>query len=309
MKILGFNIGKKKKKTKQIDSFNDLKKYASGQVRIKVYMSFGGGVPTLKDDFVAQEQRDGFGGLVFTNEEREFSEDVDFQKDDIYRQLEIMLKIQDLTKAEKIDKLDKAIKTQKKRLSILDKHVKLNALFNYVDEKVRLSDLEVLREHIANINDRKGAFYTIENGMRVYSFFKKDGNFYPIFNGSDEHSRDPDMVRKSKIYNALDLEFKQEFGERFTSKRATQVLAMFGILTIVAFGICVYLGVVLMGKSQELDLRAQNSALACIDTVNKMQNNIATFYDNELVKKALNNTQVIEIQEAQREVQQLNYTT
>ena len=282
-------IGKKKEdsddQAKKVveNKKEDLTQVATGNVKIKVFMTFGGSVNTLKDEFEAKEIRDGAGGLVFFNEDKQFIEDVDFEKNDVFANLKVMLEIKEKNHSEQLNILDKKIIKQKKIIAYLLKHEKLNAVYNFCDEELKLRDLQILRGHIANIDEKQGSFYTLENGMRTFSFLKKDGFFYPIWHGVDHFSTYPDYIRKKKIHTAEAKIFEKEWHNKL--KRALEPMTLIAVLIIlvVLSGLLIWGVIKVMDKSSEMDNQINNQALKCTEYTSALNIQIASLFKNKCI--------------------------
>ena len=84
-------FGKKKKDGKGVKEERDIEQVSSSKIKIKVFKAMGGMIRIKKNEYNATEQRDGFGELVSINEDAKHNEDVDFQMDSIYREMQILL--------------------------------------------------------------------------------------------------------------------------------------------------------------------------------------------------------------------------
>ena len=107
--------------------------------------------------------------------------------DDVYREMQIILEFKNKSKADKLDILQKKIDKQDKLLRYLEAYPQLNAMYNYCDEDLKSRDYKILKNYIKN-HDGEGAYFAIEEGLRVYSFMACDGYLAPIWHGIDRYT-------------------------------------------------------------------------------------------------------------------------
>jgi len=311
MKFLGFGKKKDKKKDakkeenkpKTVEQKKDnLSGVSGGEVNIKVFMTFGGSVNTLKDQFTAVETRDGAGGLLFYNQDKMFVEDVDFEKDDVFRELKIILEIKEKTPKEQLKILDKKIDRQKKIIAYLMKHDKLNAVYNFADEDLKLRDLQVLRSHIDNIDEKQGSFYTLEGGKRTFSFLKKDGFFYPIWHGVSHYSTYPDYIRKRKIHTAETEIFKTEWGNKLKRILPIATIITLAILLVILILGNLYVGTVLLGKNADMDKQLHGQAFKCAEYTSAMNMQIGALFSNKCIDMLMDEENMTRIEIADKYV-------
>jgi len=278
-----FGFGKKKKKEVKgglvpVSTENTLKRLATGKIKISVYRTIGGNTPVKVGDFFAQEKRDEYNNLVAVNEDELFNEDIDFSVDDVYRNLTALLNLDNLTKDEKIATLKKKIKEQEVKLKILDKFPRLNAVFNYCDEQLKKDDYELLLQHVSQI-DTQGSFYTIENGVRVFSYHSVEGLFIPVWHGLATHTQYPDHTRKKKINIQEEYTFLKEI-KAFNEKQfLANVLTFASIIVVILLcigGFGAYKGWQYSHQEQDKVNSATLSCTAettqCYDNINKILN-------------------------------------
>jgi len=259
-------------------------------------------VNTLKDEFEATEKKDGAGGLLFFNESRQFVEDVDFEKDDVFRELKIILEIKEKDRNQQLEILDQKITRQKKILTFLMKHDKLNAVYNYADQDLKLRDLQILRNHIANIKEKQGSFYTLEGGKRTFSFLKKDGFFYPIWNGVDHYSTYPDYIRKRKIHTAESEIFKSEFGDKLKKMIPPATLIVFGIIFTILILAEIFAGVILLDKIKSTDDKLHGQATMCAEYTSALNMQIGTLFNNKCIDMLMEEQNLTRIEIADKYV-------
>jgi len=201
----------KKDKIKTEDDYDNqnLKKLSENKILIKVYKDFGSNTSFLKAKFFAEEKRDQYNNLVSINKDEGYNEDVDFAIDDVYDKMNIILDFKNKPKDQRIALLEKKIAKQNKLVKLLDKWVELNAVYNYADENLKLKDYELLKNYTEK-HDGSGSYFTIEDGLRVYSFESVDGFLVPVWRGVDTFSQYPDHTRKKKITVQEDTMHKRE---------------------------------------------------------------------------------------------------
>jgi hypothetical protein len=286
------HVGLFRKKKKE--NTEDVSGISSQDITIKIFRDLGSNVNTCVGEFNALEKRDSFGGMVIENAKINFLEDVDFEKEEIFDELNILLRIRNKNKKESLDILSKKIVEQKKKIKYLEKFVELNAVFNYPDEQLLLRHLTVLYNHIQNIPNERGSFFTFEKGRRVYSFVKQNGQYHPIWHNVANYTTYPDYTRKHKIANLETEIFKTEFGEFLRKYAAHGSLAMMAIiLCILILGVG-WAGLQVMDKSKALDVAAQKSSLECVNQYNEINKQIGQLIENEvlgpLIKLSANET-------------------
>jgi hypothetical protein len=252
-------VGLFRKKKKE--NTEDVSGISSQDITIKIFRDLGSNVNTCVGEFNALEKRDSFGGMVIENAKINFLEDVDFEKEEIFDELNILLRIRNKNKKESLDILSKKIVEQKKKIKYLEKFVELNAVFNYPDEQLLLRHLTVLYNHIQNIPNE----------------------YHPIWHNVANYTTYPDYTRKHKIANLETEIFKTEFGEFLRKYAAHGSLAMMAIiLCILILGVG-WAGLQVMDKSKALDVAAQKSSLECVNQYNEINKQIGQLIENEVL--------------------------
>lgn len=261
---------------------------SSQNIKIKIYRDLGSNVNTCVGEFDAIEKRDSFGGMVIENSNINFLEDVDFEVEDIFDELNILLKIRNKNNDESAEILSTKIILQKRKIKYLEKFVELNALFNYPDEQTLLRNLTVLHNHVKNISSDRGSFFTFEGGKRLYSFVKQNGQYHPIWHNVDTYTTYPDYTRKHKIANIETEIFKSEFGEFLKKYAAHGSLALMAIILGVLILATGWAAFEVMDKSRSLDATAQKSSLECVNQYSAMNIQIAKLMQNEILGPLIN---------------------
>lgn len=260
---------------------------SSGLILIRVFKDFGSGVPILKAQYAAEEKRDEYNNLVAVNEQFGHNEDMDFSLDDVYREMNSVLKLGNLSRQEKLDKLDSQIEHQDKILKYLNKHIKLNSIFNYADEEIKQRDYKLLRNHIAHNVGEKGSFFTIENGARVYSYVSVDGFLVPIWHGEDNYSQYPDHTRKKKINVQEEKLIKEELAQMKKENLQMKAITLIILVNIVIF-LVLSLGVYkVWDYKTNIDSRANEVSLMCAENIAKVTGTVNDLLQNTLVKETI----------------------
>lgn len=281
--VLMFPFNKKKKESK-----SEFSGISSQEIIIKIFRDLGSNVPTCVGQWDAIETRDSFGGMVIENKKINFLEDVDFNKKEIFEELNILLKIKNKNKQESLKILEQKIITQKKKIKYLERFIELNAIFNYPDEQGLLRNLTVLYNNINNITNDRGSFFTLENGKRCYSFVKQNGQYHPIWYSVDNYTTYPDYTRKHKIANNETEIFKSEWAEflrKYSTHGSIALMAIILAILIIAVG---WGGFKVMEKSRTLDSIAQTSSMECVNQYNEINKQIGQIMENEIIAPLLN---------------------
>lgn len=256
MKIPFIRKKEKKKNNSHIEEIS------SNIIIVRVYKDFGSNTQILKAEYNAIEKRDSFNNLVSINEKFSHNQDTDFSIDDVYREMQIILEFKNKTKKEKLDLLQKKIEKQDRIIAYLSKYPKLNAIYNYCDEDLKSRDYKILKNHIDN-HEGEGAYFTIEKGLRVYSFLACEGYLVPIWHGIDRYTQYPDHTRKLKITVQEDMRMRQEIAEYNKNKMVGNVLTWALIITVILFMINIYAGYKIYEKHSQLDEKIYESAYRC----------------------------------------------
>ena len=275
----------RKKKADQKESMSGL---TAQDIIIKIFRDLGSNVPSCVGEFNALEKRDSFGGMVIENSKINFLEDVDFEKEEIFDELNILLKIRNKDMKQSLDILEKKKKKQKKKIKYIERFVELNALFNYPDEQNQLRHLTVLYNHIKNIPNDRGSFFTFEKGKRCYSFVKQNGQYHPIWHNVNNYTTYPDYTRKHKIANNETEIFKSEFGEFLRKYAQHGSLALMAIILAVLIIAVSWGGFKVMDKSRNLDAIAQQSSFECINQYSAINTQITKLIQNEILGPLIN---------------------
>jgi hypothetical protein len=275
-------MAKKDKKKNQ----DNLSRLHTGKIKINVYRTIGGNTPVLMGEFFAQETRDEYNNLVAINNDALFNEDIDFNVDDVYVNMNVLLNLESMTKSDKIKVLSRKISEQDLLLKCLEAYPKLNCVFNYCDEKLKREDYTLLREHLEKL-DEDGSFYTIEQGVRVFSYHSCDSMFIPVWHGMTLHTQYPDHTRKKKINIQEEYTFLKEIKafnkEKFASNVLVFASVIVGLLLIIA-SVGAYKG---WQYSHETQDAVNQNALACGQEQTACFNNINKILENSIIKEVL----------------------
>lgn len=256
---------------------------SSSEIHVKVFKPLGGEIRVLKNEYSAREQRDEFGELVSINEGTDHKEDVDFQMDSIYNEMQVLLNLRTKNKEEKKKLLEKKIKKQERLIFFLDKVPELNAIYNYQDEWGKLRDYRVLKNYL-NLDDR-GSYFYVENGLRTYEFDSIDGFLIPRWHGNDTYSSYPDHTRTKKIKIQADLKFKQELaGYKLDSRLISWGFILLGIaiglLCLVALG-----GYQVYMKSQDLSEPYNEASQMCLEATANLNREYSGIINDAIILK------------------------
>lgn len=234
-------IFKKKKKKEKEDQT-----VSKSSIKIRVFMRFGAEIRQKRAEYMAIEKRDGYNNLVAINETYMHNEDVDFSQEEVYSSMNITLGIDGLDKDKTLKEIDKRIDKHKKRVNAIEKHPELNVLANIWDERRKLREFKIFRNYVQN-RSKDGAYFTIDNGVRVYDFESIDGFLIPIWHGADNLSDYPDFTRKKKITMQETANLENYLSNKGTQKIMQNTLLFVLIASIVVFTICCILAYKLYG--------------------------------------------------------------
>jgi len=259
---------KKDKKAKKIEE-EQLKKISSNKILIRVFKDFGSNTAILKAEYEAEERRDAYNNLVAINKQFLHDEDTDFTIDDVYHDMQVLLEFKNKDKESKIKMLKEKIKFQEQLIKYLDQFPELNAVYNYADENLKLHDYRLLMEYTTHITG-EGAYFTIEKGMRVYSFDSVDGFLVPIWRGVATHSQYPDHTRKKKIVIQEDIILKQELQKYNVNKKLGNLL-IWGIIAItILFALNLWGGLKLLEMHQTMDKELHGASFQCAEYTSRL---------------------------------------
>lgn len=296
-KLKLFGNKKSKKKDKKDSNSGELKKnpkemysISSDMVKIKVYSTFGGNVNQLKVEFTAKEKTNESGGIVFENEKFKFIKDIDFNESDVYKNIQLLLDLNTKTHEKKIEILEEKIKYQEKLVGYLNKFRKLNAIRNYADEKLKLDDYQVLLDHIKK-NGNDGAFFTIEEGMRVYYFAKEDGAYIPLWWSKNTNSQNPNNVTNNRTFIVENKIFDEEMSERMKQRIQLNSLITLVVVFVILISVELFAGMVLVEKFKEADMIVHGDAMKCAEETARTNQNMVNFINTECVDKLIDDRQ------------------
>lgn len=253
-------FGKKKKKAKE----EGLQKTSSNKILVKVYKDFGSDTQFLKASYEAEERRDIYNNLISINKEWRHEEDTDFAMDDVYRSMTIILQFRNFDKSKRVAILQEKIQYQERLVNYLGKYVSLNAEFNLPEEDLKLRDLRIMKKYVA-YHDEKGSYFTIEGGVRVYSFNSQDGFLIPVWHGVDTYSQYPDHTRKLKIHIQEDQRMKNELAMFNRDKMIGNILVVGLIFNIILFGILIAAGIKLWDLRNNFDQQIHELSFKCVE--------------------------------------------
>lgn len=264
------HTGKKNKKAADKKGANqNISGISGNSILIKVYKDFGSNTEILKAEYEAVETRDSFNNLISINPDFSHNQDTDFSIDDVYREMQIILEFKNKSREEKLKLLQEKIKKQDKILRYLEKYPQLNAMFNYCDENLKSRDYKILKKHITN-HVGQGAYFTIENGVRVYSFMACEGYLAPIWHGIDSYTQYPDHTRKLKITVTEDMRMREEIRTYNKEQKVASLITWGLIITIVLFGINVWWAVHIYKANATMEEKLHASAFKCAELTSQL---------------------------------------
>lgn len=272
---------KAKKKIKKAK--DQLENISSNKILIRVFKDFGSNTAILKAEYEAVERRDVYNNLVSINKEYLHDEETDFTIDDVYHEIQIILDLKNKPRVEKLKILDERIKYQDQLIKYLDKFPILNSVYNYCDEQLKLHDYKLLRENTENI-EGEGAYFSIEKGMRVYSFDSVDGFLVPIWRGVSKHTQYPDHTRKKKIIIQEDIILQQEL-QKYNINRKIGNLMLWGmIVTTILFGLNLWGGFKILEMNQDMEDKLHGQAFQCVENTAALNNLITTAIATKVIE-------------------------
>lgn len=235
---------------------------SKGNIKIKVYMRFGAEIRQKRAEYMATEKRDNYNNLVAINESMGHNEDLDFGQEDVYTAMNITLGVSGKDKVEAIRIIDQQSGKFKKRIRAIEKHPELNKYANIWDEKRKLRELEIYAKYLANRSDH-GAYFKIEDGIRLYEYESIDGFLIPIWHGADNLSDYPDFTRKKKITMQETANINAYFDSKGSKKMMINALIVVLLITSALFCANMYWTFKVMEKNGEIDDRNVESAEIC----------------------------------------------
>jgi len=273
----------KKKEKKEKEEKRQLRDISSNKILIRVFKDFGSNTAILKAEYEAEERRDAYNNLISVNKQFLHDEDTDFSIDDVYHEMQVLLEFKNKETKEKITIMEEKIVFQEKLIQLLEKFPPLNAIYNYADENLKLQDYRLLKEYTENI-EGQGAYFTIEKGMRVYSFDSVDGFLVPIWRGVAKHTQYPDHTRKKKIVIQEDIILQQELQKYNINKKLGNLL-IWGIIAItILFALNLWGGLKLLEMNQDINDKINAPAEQCVDATIKMAEIFSDALEKGMIK-------------------------
>lgn len=206
----------KKNKKKDARNVNENK------VRIEVFRRLGGAVPYSIAKFEATQMRDDDNNLTLVEMNANFKDDVDIIQHKLMKDLSERLELHKLDHDERIELVKERILKQQdfiasikegyiiKKIKREDKIEEVKVKVNHIDEECKLTEYEVLLDHLKN--NGEGSYETIDaDGMKKIYYLYKEGVFIPYKWIKEKTSLYPDITTRRKLYkenqNAIDLDF------------------------------------------------------------------------------------------------------
>jgi len=286
-------------KKKKVEKINNI---SQGKIKVRVYMRFGAEVRQRRAEYFATEKRDGYNNLVALsdNEEIGHNEDVDFTQENVYSAMKTTLGISNLQKDEALEKLEEEIARYNKRIKAINKHPELNKFANIWDEKRRLRELEIYKKYTENRSEN-GAYFKLEESLRVYEYESLGGFLIPIWHGVDNMVDYPDFTNKKKITMQETANIHKFFDSKGVKKMLISSVMMLLIINALLFCVLTYSGFKLWDKSATLDdqinacaIQSAKTTLETVEVFNQMMRN--PFIQAELENKNAETNQSIQSQ-------------
>jgi hypothetical protein len=168
----------------------------------------------------------------------------------------------------------------------LTRFVKLNSIKNHADESLRLHDYEVLKDHIEK-NGEVGAFYTVEEGIKTYSFVKENGEYVPFWINTNQKCQSPNNVTNNRTFlmenKIFDLEMSERIKQRVQISSITILAVVFVVLIVATFALAGFL----INKNNDMNDKIHGSSLQCAEETAKTNQNMVNFINNECVEKLI----------------------
>jgi len=283
-----FNKKKKNDKSKEnvgTGTLNEgaLSRISVGKVKIEVFKNMGSNVPIKMAEYYAEERRDEYNNLVAINEDTYHNEDIDFTIDDVYREMNLVLSLGDKPLADKEKIIVEKIKRQDLILKALDKYPRLNAIFNYQDEELKRDDYKLFLEYLSKL-DPLGSYFTIEGGVRVYTYHSIEGFLVPVWHGITTHSQYPDHTRKKKINMQEEYTFLKEMKAFNKEKFSANVLVFASVIIGLMFIGIIVIGYNLWDYKSGVDNAVNGNTIACNSNVGKAYEQVNIILDNVMIK-------------------------
>lgn len=254
-------------------------KTSTNLMKVVLWRSLSDGlVAQVGEPIICEERPDENNNLMVINEEKRFKEDLNFQKDRIFENLEFTLRTQNKSKSEKAAILDKKIRAQEDLINQIETDVNMNAKYNGNDEELKLRQLKVLRSSLQM--ETSGNYMRLgKGGIRQYEFVVVDGILYPYFFGGKWYRVYPDLLVKKKIFNQENTIFRNEIGNLQKNILNWMVVISLAIGVIMMAG-----GGWMMqhayGQNSEVTMVANQGALSCTNTLAKINENYGTIIND-----------------------------
>lgn len=286
----------------------DESKTSKNEIKIRVFMRFGAEIRQKRAEYMAKEVRDNYNNLVALNDSYGHNEDVDFSQEEVYSAMNITLGISGLTRDAALSKIDESIKKYEKRVQALEKHPELNVYANVWDEKRKLRELKIYRNYIKNRSEN-GAYFTIDDGIRVYDFESVDGFLIPIWHGADNLSDYPDFTRKKKITMQETANLESYFASKGTQKVAISAMILVMVITAVVFGITVFAAFKTWSIHEEQIDQWEAPANFCANQMAKTYGTFSKLISDSTIREYIEENNATISKEVQQRIKELNPDT
>jgi hypothetical protein len=262
-----FRRNKTKEKKKE-----ETKHVSASKVYVKVYRKLGKELYSLAAEFEAVETNDKDTNRITINQEKMFKEDTNFTLNRVYENLYYNLELEGKEYKKQAELLKNKIKEQKSFLKKFEsddeqERIKLNTKYNFPDEELKLTQLNVLQESLKY--QKLGTYVRLgKGGVRTYEFVSIDGVLYPFIFGGKYPRAHPDLTVKKKIFNQENTIFKQQTGLDQNKTLMWMIIIFIGICMLwsCGLGFWTYKN---WQESNNLDLKINGAGITC-------NNNMAT---------------------------------
>lgn len=258
------NQNQNKAKEQQAKTDDEIR-LATNTIKVRVYKT-GVGDINMADRFFATLRRTSANNIEAVSEDKNFREDLDFTRDSVYKLLNIQLGLEKETHEKKIEILKGRVRKQRELVKTIVSDVDKNKKYNEPDQRVLLTDLEILLEHTRRIRGF-GTYYKTESGVKTYEFIVKDGVLVPYWQGISTNSAHPDLTVKKKIYVTEKQVFNAENNLKDKIWNWATVVAVIAIVVLLlGNGYWMFKN---YKTAQEINMDLNSGAKMCADTCNQ----------------------------------------
>ena len=273
---IGYKMAKKKKE----------ESVATNVVKIVIWQRFGSNVPHKRAEYLAKEQKDGYGNPVVVNEERGHNEDFGFSQDDVYQSLSTTYNVEGKDKEEVIKILDKSMDKLKKRITALTDYPELSVFANIHDEKEKLEHLRIFKKYVS-LRSPNGSYYKEEDGMRVYDFESLDGFLIPIWQDADNLVNFSDYTYNKKVTMQETAELKTLLDKKKKENIKYASFFMMMIVMGVITAVLVFGAIKTLGYHNDAVQEWEKPAEYCAEQSAKVIGTVLNVINDDVVRSCL----------------------